>query len=136
MSSSSSEIKRGTVLSYISMILTNISAILVTPYMLRSLGKSEVRSIRTHWCSCRISGGSRIWAKLFYYSVSGALSSQKGQGRGTELPRFSHDYVCWHLPSCLLGRSNYLLESWQYFWGLVYGGGIVRSSDYVSDSCV
>ena len=41
MSSSSNQIKVGAILSYVSLLLTNVAAILVTPYMLRSLGKSE-----------------------------------------------------------------------------------------------
>jgi len=40
MSDSSKQIKTGAVLSYASIILTNIVAIFVTPYMLRCLGKS------------------------------------------------------------------------------------------------
>ena len=40
MSDSSKQIKTGAVLSYVSIILTNIVAIFVTPYMLRCLGKS------------------------------------------------------------------------------------------------
>lgn len=41
MSSSSAQIKTGAVLSYLSLLLTNVAGIFVTPYMLRSLGKSE-----------------------------------------------------------------------------------------------
>jgi O-antigen/teichoic acid export membrane protein len=41
MSDSSTQIKKGAVLSYVSLLLTNVVAVLVTPYMLRSLGKSE-----------------------------------------------------------------------------------------------
>jgi O-antigen/teichoic acid export membrane protein len=38
---SSSQIKRGVILSYVSLFLTNISGLFVTPYMLSMFGKSE-----------------------------------------------------------------------------------------------
>ncbi len=68
--------KIGLVFSYGVMITEIVSAMFVTPFIIRSLGQAGVRYLPAHFVNNRISDNIRPRRRQFRYQIYGEISSQ------------------------------------------------------------